>query len=262
MKMCADCGASNADLAKFCIKCGRQLTAAVKAGEAGGAKGIELDDDALVRLLRDRAGGLRERKADVLFVLDCTGSMQGEIDAVKDAITDFADSIESEGVRARVGLIAFRDRLVGEEAEVLTFDGEPFTDDAAAFRRGVTRLYAGGGLDEPESSLDAMMLAVRQPFAPDASKVIVLVTDAPPHVPDLEVESVEEVAEAIRAAGIDQVYLVVRTQDPQSQIYLKLLERSRGMAFELGEGDDFRSRAENFKRTLTQMGKTISTATR
>jgi hypothetical protein len=34
------------------------------------------------------------------------------------------------------------------------------------------------------------------------------------------------------------------------------------MAFDLGKGDDFRSRAENFKRTLMSLGKTISTATR
>jgi hypothetical protein len=33
------------------------------------------------------------------------------------------------------------------------------------------------------------------------------------------------------------------------------------MAFELGKGDDFRSRAEHFKRTLMALGKTISAAT-
>jgi len=106
------------------------------------------------------------------------------------------------------------------------------------------------------------LLALRQPFDEKASKVIVLVTDAPPHVPDLEANSVEEVAKALRRAEIKQLYLVIKARDPECQVYLKLLEGAPGMAFDLGEGDDFRERAENFKRTLMSLGKTISTGTK
>jgi len=56
--------------------------------------------------------------------------------------------------------------------------------------------------------------------------------------------------------------VVMRTNDPNSQVYLKFLEGTRGVAFELGTGNDFRSRAEDFKRTLMALGKTISAATR
>lgn len=199
-----------------------------------------------------------------MFVLDCTGSMKGEIDAIRDAIIGFVDSIQSEGVRARVGLIEFRDRLIDEEQRALLFDGQPFTSDPAAFRREVSALRAGGGGDEPESSLDAILLALRQPYEEGANKVIVLVTDAPPHIPDREARSMEEVAAAVAAANVQQFYLVIRTQEPQSQVYLKLFEGTgtRGLAFELGKGGDFRSRAEDFKRTLMSLGKTISSATR
>lgn len=188
--------------------------------------------------------------------------MQGEIDAIKNTIADFADSIQKEGVRARVGLIEFRDRLISEEQRVLSFDGEVFTNNPDAFRRQVAQLRASGGGDIPESSLDAMMLATQQPFNQDGNRVIVLITDAPPHIPDKSVETVEEVVSAIQAARIDQLYLVMRTQDKDSQVYLKFLEGIRGMAFELGKGDDFRDRAEDFKRTLMALGKTISEATR
>lgn len=202
------------------------------------------------------------RKADIIFVLDCTSSMRGEIEAIKDAIMQFVDSIQSSGVRARVGLVKFRDRLNGERQRVLKFKGEALTTDAKAFRSAVSTLKAKGGGDEPESSLDALMLAVRQPFDVTANKVIVLVTDAPPHIPDKETKSIEEVAEAIRTASVRQLYLVIRTQEAKNQIYLKLLEGTRGMAFELGKGDDFRSRAADFQRTLMALGKTISSATR
>ena len=33
-----------------------------------------------------------------MFVLDCTGSMQGEIDGIKETIMEFADTIEKDGV--------------------------------------------------------------------------------------------------------------------------------------------------------------------
>ena len=57
----------------------------------------------LARTIQLRAQQIQSgRRADILFVLDCTGSMQGEINAIKDAITGFADSIKQEGVRARV----------------------------------------------------------------------------------------------------------------------------------------------------------------
>ena len=289
-RVCPECAASNPDAAKFCNECGASLAAApppsaappappragapaeADAPTAREAAGAAVDAERLARSITHRSSGLppgladlyARRRADIMFVLDCTASMKGEIDAIRDAFIGFAESIQKEGVRARVGLVEFRDRLNGEEHRALLFDGEPFTSDPAAFRREVSQLRASGGGDEPESSLDALLLALRQPFAEGASKVLVLVTDAPPHVPDREARSVEEVSAALRASGVQQLYLVIRTQDPQSQLYLKLFEGAgtRGLAFELGRGDDFRSRADDFRRTLMSLGKTISSATR
>ncbi len=278
MRTCSYCGASNPNSAKFCNECGTALALTESKPVAKPSNPEELttqreripssnkdsiDVDPWIDSFTTVAQELQtKRKADMMFVLDCTGSMQGEIDAIKDAIISFADTIESDGVRVRVGLIEFRDRLIDEEHRVLMFYGEPFTTDPVTFRREVSLLRASGGGDEPESSLDAVMLALRQPFTPDANKVIVLVTDAPPHIPDKDTQSIEEVIHTIHSIGVQQFYLVVRTQDSRSHIYLKLLEGTRGLAFELGKGDDFRSRAEDFKRTLMSLGKTISAATR
>lgn len=283
MKSCSNCGASNADSMRFCGACGAALGAldetpsappvAVAAG--AGRVAATVDDGrapltamaARVRtLMATKAEGPAflaqgQRKADILFVLDCTGSMRGEIETIKSCVTDFADTISSQGVRARVGLVEFRDRLYGEEHRAITFDGQPFTADPGVFRRQIDGLRASGGGPEPESSLDALMLAASQPFAPDASKVIVLITDAPPHIPDKDTRSVEAVADRLREIGIHQVYLVIRTSDPRCHVYLKLLEGTRGLAFELGKGNDFSNRAEHFKKTLMQLGKTISSAT-
>ena len=258
MKACPKCGASNLDTAKFCNECGLRLETKTVV------KTVKIyPSENLAETLRQRAETLdRKRQADIMFVLDCTGSMQGEIDGIKETIMEFADTIEKDRVRVRLGLIEFRDRLIDEEHQVLKFNGEVFTNNPILFRQKVTKMKAYGGGDAPESSLDAVMLALAQPFDLESNKAIVLVTDAPPHIPDKETQNIQEVVTAIQNRGIEQFYLVIATQNSESQVYLKLLSGVKGMAFDLGKGDDFRSRAENFKRTLMSLGKTISTATR
>jgi Mg-chelatase subunit ChlD len=201
-------------------------------------------------------------KADILFVLDTTSSMQGEIDAIRDAIISVVAAIEKDGVQSRVGLLEFRDRLIGEEHRVLTFNGQVFINDAEAFKAQVSTLKAKGGGDVPESSLDALYYAAQQPFAEDAQKVVVLITDAPPHIPDKQVQSIDEVLVAFTQANISQFYPVIHTQEVENKVYLRLFEGRKGLAFELGRGDDFRSRSEDFKRTLINLQRTISQATR
>lgn len=257
MKTCGNCGASNPDSAKFCTECAQAFVPLAPSTRTAPPPTRNSSSGPLTRVVTTQG----KRKADIMFVLDCTGSMQGEINAIRDSIMSFADTIKSDGVRARVGLIEFRDRLHGEEARVLTFNGEVFTTDPNLFRAQVSKLVATGGDDAPESSLDAVMLALRQSFADDTNKVIVLITDAPPHIPDKETRGIEEVKAAIQRVRVQQFYIVMRTQDSASQVYLQLLEGTRGMAFELGKGDDFRSRADHFKRTLMSLGKTISAST-
>jgi Mg-chelatase subunit ChlD len=261
MKTCNNCGAANPDAARFCNECATALSSpAVPTKSIEKSAGLSASE--LAKSITLKSSIIQsKRKADVMFVFDCTGSMAGEINAIRDSIIAFADTIEHDGVRVRVGLIEFRDRLIHEEARVLQFEGQPFTTKPAIFRTEVAKLKATGGGDEPESSLDAIMLALRQPFSADANKVIVLITDAPPHIPDKETKSIEEAVNAIRSVGVSQLYIVMRTMDPKSQIYLKLLEGTRGLAFDLGKGDDFRARSEHFKRTLMALGKTISAAT-
>ena len=263
MKICSNCSASNTDAARFCSECGTALVTIGATPEAASGAAKSFDAGSLAKSLSVKAETIQaKRKADIVFVLDCTGSMGGEINAIRDAINSFVQTIASDGVRARVGLVEFRDRLIHEDHRVLMFSGQPFTSDPEVFREETSKLRATGGGDAPESSLDAIILALRQPFALDANKVLVLVTDAPPHIPDQDTKSVEEVQQALTETGINQLYLVIRVQDPKSQVYLKLLEGRRGNAFDLGKGDDFRSRADDFKKTLMSLGKTISAATR
>jgi Mg-chelatase subunit ChlD len=253
MLTCPHCGYSNPDTTKYCGDCGRAIL--------GTPTVVSPTKERDWTTIATKRGGTTGRCADIMFVLDCTGSMGGEINAIKETIVAFADLIKSDGVRARVGLVEFRDRFCDEEARVWKFAGEVFTDNPTLFREGVSQLTATGGGDAPESSLDAVLLATRQPFRSDASKVIVLITDAPPHIPDVEAQSVEAVVEAIRSAGIAQFYTIMNIEDPDSQIYLALQKGTSGMIFPLGKGDNFRERSHHLIATLKALGKTIASGT-
>jgi Mg-chelatase subunit ChlD len=150
---------------------------------------------------------------DVLFLLDLTASMEFAIRGVRDGIIAFAGNLEKSKLDARVGLIGFRDRMWGQEPEILTFDGSVFTRDWASFKAKVGRLYCIGNPDIPESSLDAVALGSRQAFRAQAARVLILITDAPPKVPDKEIKSVAEATSILRDRKINQLHLVIRSAD-------------------------------------------------
>lgn len=152
------------------------------------------------------AGGLGQ----VMFVLDITGSMAGELAGVRDSIGEFVDYIAREGLSIEVGLIAFRDLEMGEPPEVLMFGSSPFTTDTAAFkmRLGVFRVNGGGG-NRGESSFDALALASRQPFKAGAERILILISDEPPLLPDGDLRTIADVVARLKAGQIDQLHIVV-----------------------------------------------------
>ena len=118
------------------------------------------------------AGG---QAADIIFVLDVTGSMGDEIAEVKDNIIEFADSLSYRGVDYRLGMVTFLDVIENVY---------PFTTDAQEFQNRVSQQYAHGGGDGPENSLDALMRAAEFPFREQAKRIIIWITDADYHEHD------------------------------------------------------------------------------
>jgi len=122
-------------------------------------------------LEKDTSGGVNQ--ADIIFVLDVTGSMTEEIEGVKDNIAEFADSLSSQGVDFRLGMVTFLDEVEN------IYD---FTSDVQLFQQYVDEQYAHGGGDLPENSLEALMAATQFEFRPTASRVFVWITDASYHI--------------------------------------------------------------------------------
>lgn len=252
MKECPHCHHINPDDLIICDEC----TTILNPGE-------DNFDDGLKK--RIDSGVLDEfrniRKADIMFVFDCTSSMTNEIRAMQDAIIEFAQAVKAEGLDIRLGLIEFRDRLYGEEHILHNFSGEVFTTDMNAFKIVVDKLQAIGGGPPPESSPDALMLALKQKFRKIPNKTIVLITDAPPNLPDKSTRSYDDVIAQMEKKDINQFYLVTMLKYKKCLVHLQVLEGvcgygGDGLAFELSKKDD--QRKNHFKQILMGLAKSIS----
>ncbi len=194
-------------------------------------------------------------KVDVVFVLDVTGSMGPFLQGVKDGIKDFANGLDDLNLDARLGLLAFGDRVNGEEPDVLKFgkDKSPFTNDPAAFRDALASIKVKGGGDAPESSLDGLAEAAAFKFRAKTTRVLLLITDAPPKVPDKLTRNVAGAVAALGKYKIDQVHVVSREADLKAH-YQPLVEKFRGKHFDL---DRVTRGGEKFAKILPELGKAI-----
>jgi hypothetical protein len=156
---------------------------------------------------------------DIVFVLDVTASMQWALNDLKNGIVKFAESLSKAQVDFRLALVTFQDvSNPGEKVEVVKFDGAPFTKDAVKFQQQVGQLRAAGGGDIPESSLEGVEEAVKLPFRQGATRMLLVITDAPPKVvPEGNTpERVRATATQVRTTGIDSVHVVVDQLDKAS----------------------------------------------
>ncbi len=120
--------------------------------------------------------------AEVIFVLDTTGSMGGLIEGAKQKIWSIATDIQKAngGGKVKIGLIAYRDR-----GDQYVTKRTALTDDLDTIYGVLQSFRADGGGDGPESVNQALNEAVTQfqwSNKADTMKTIFLVGDFPPHM--------------------------------------------------------------------------------
>ena len=134
---------------------------------------VSVQEDGQDTQIIDFRGEEQGRPVDIVVVFDVTESMGPFIDGMKEAAIDFADRLAKANRDYRLGLVTFEDYVIRNE--------RVFTRSAREFKSWVGVLRPSGGGDIPENSLDAMSLASRFPFRPEAQAVLILITDAPNH---------------------------------------------------------------------------------
>lgn len=125
-----------------------------------------------------------EPARDLVFVQDCTGSQGTYISsATKNIEAICAHIFESGRLQSpedlRVGIVAFRDHPPQDHTYITKNFG--FSSDIAQVHKYLSTLYASGGGDGPEAVTAALAESLNMDWRPYATKMVVLIADAPPH---------------------------------------------------------------------------------
>lgn len=117
---------------------------------------------------------------DLVFAMDCTGSMGSFIKEAQENIRAIADEIvRQEKADLHLALIEYRDHPPEDTSFVTRV--LDFTWSLRDMKTRLDACSADGGGDAPESVVDAMHELLKLSWRPEATKVCVFISDAPPH---------------------------------------------------------------------------------
>ena len=190
---------------------------------------------------------------DLIFLVDITGSMQPQIDAVLNNLNTFVSNLSSRGIDYRLGLILFTDFI--EKVYQPTYSSDEFLSWLKPVR-------AFGGGDEKENALDALAtIPKRITFRPDANKVAILITDAPYHQKGEKGDgTTSETTESIIDSMNTHDIRVFTITPPKFKNYQYISSQTRGTNYNIVYS--FSSVLENFTRQITNLFLITYTSTR
>ena len=153
-------------------------------------------------------------EADIVFVVDRSGSMSSTINTVRKNVNEFARNLAKDGVAARFGLATFSDEVFGrnrgktDEGTILTkFNESYFTSDPAELEKALAGIKIADGGDYAETSSPALTQIVSSydwSKSPKNKKFVVLLTDAPMKQ-DASVPTIAETLASLKAANIERI---------------------------------------------------------
>lgn len=187
-------------------------------------------------------------RADLVFVIDTTGSMNDKIDGLIETCETFVDRLATRHIDWAAAVVGFGDLTVEGDRIVAT----PFssnTDRVKALLRRLPR-FSGGG-NEGESSLEALQAALsQQGYRPDAMKVLVLITDEPALQRKLRPSAVSG---ALREAGALTFVL-----SPNIKYFRAMATDTGGQWWNVESGGDFSKILEVFDKIATKVASTVA----
>eukprot|EP01053_Blabericola_migrator_P004561 Blabericola_migrator_1__4560@NODE_2426_length_2782_cov_458_464825_g1519_i0_p2_GENE_NODE_2426_length_2782_cov_458_464825_g1519_i0NODE_2426_length_2782_cov_458_464825_g1519_i0_p2_ORF_typecomplete_len264_score43_31Integrin_beta/PF00362_18/5_7e32VWA/PF00092_28/2e06VWA_2/PF13519_6/0_03_NODE_2426_length_2782_cov_458_464825_g1519_i08401631 len=125
---------------------------------------------------------------DIMFLQDTTQTFDDDLPNIADQLSDISSAIKSKHPDARLGVAEYRDKPYHPYGESEDFcyrlNCGALTSDPLTFEAAYRALVPSGGADYPEDSYQAIINVIldsRVGWRPEASKIVVLVTDATVH---------------------------------------------------------------------------------
>ena len=215
-----------------------------------------------------------------MFLLDATGSMQPCIDALKNNIAVFIDTLTTKGANNENPVKNWRGRIVGYrdyrvDAEPIV--DNPFVEDATQLKAHLNALKAEGGGDEPESLLDAIYKVATMEQTPkgatvdpgkwryrsEAARVVVAFTDASYHA-TMTQPSGGTVGDVINVLHSNRIILNLFAPEMACHDALAAADKSDYQAIPLNGRtpvkalEEFTADQKNFQKTLLALARSVS----
>ena len=118
------------------------------------------------------------QELDILFICDCTGSMDKWILAVKKELKNIISYIIENNpyVKVKMAFLGYRDIKDSKRFEI-----KDFTDDFDSLENFISGIKAEGGGDVPEDIAGALNEAINLSWRKKSAKFCILIADAPCH---------------------------------------------------------------------------------
>jgi hypothetical protein len=191
-------------------------------------------------------------RADLVFVIDTTGSMNDKIDGLIESCEGFVDRLAKKHIDWAAAVVGFGDLTV-EGDRIVATQFSSSADRVKTLLRGLPR-YSGGG-NEGESSLEAMQAALSQPgYRAEAMKVLVLITDEPALQRQLRPSTISG---KLREAGAITFVL-----SPKLKYFRSMAADTGGEWWNVESGGDFARILDVFDKIATKVASTVAAVQR
>lgn len=135
--------------------------------------GLTLPDLALNRIAKHIITNKRTNLVDIVFIIDGSGSMKNDVDAVREHLNSMTDQFDKAGINFTIGIVAFR-AGTGYSLLGLDFEVVPQTRSTDKIKKVLAQLKFRGD----ENGLDALIRAADEvTLRNDAEVHFIFVTD-------------------------------------------------------------------------------------
>lgn len=182
--------------------------------------------DGVVELNLKKERALPQRRTlDIAFVLDTTGSMSEEIDAVKGTIRKVSAMLAKLNVNVRIGLVEYRD--LSDKFVTRVY---PMTSNISKFARKVDKLKANGGGDTPEHMNEGLRVAMSKLAWSKQSvgRLMFVISDAPPHLDYSQDVAYTTTMQQANHGGIQIFTIAASGMDDTGQTVLRQIAQYTG----------------------------------
>jgi hypothetical protein len=211
-------------------------------------RGSDMPVATRAKVLRMEVGQDSARaRADLVFVIDTTGSMSDKIDGLIESCQSFVDRLAAKRIDWAAAVVGFGDLTIeGDRIVATAFNSN--AERVKSLLQGLPR-YSGGD-NEGESSLEALNAALDQPgYRAGAMKIVVLITDEPALQRKLRPASVTG---RLREAGAIAFVL-----SPNIKYFRSMAADTGGQWWNVKSGGDFSQILAIFDKIATTVASTV-----